>query len=92
MQRAGTCREIPKVASSYDAFLTELAAETAYISDWRPRGYRPRVVTPTKDADVWLEPFDCAERWADCLLGVMKEFPSAWLIAFPIRESWRPGG
>ena len=79
------------MASSYDAFLTELGSRNRVLLIGGLAVIAHGLSRPTKDADVWLDPFDGAERWADCLLGVMKDFPSAWLCRLPDQGELAPG-
>ena len=41
---------------------------------------------PTKDADIWLEPMESPEIWAEALLGVCDRFPGLSIHTLP---GWR---
>lgn len=41
---------------------------------------------PTKDADVWLEPLDLPETWANSIYNVCERFPGLTIHALP---GWR---
>lgn len=41
----------------------------------------------TKDVDLWLEPLDSPERWAEVLLEMQRAFPEISFVGLP---SWQP--
>ena len=68
---------------STDAFTAELAKRNRVILLGGMAMIAHGLNRPTKDSDIWLEPFSTAEEWVERCLAVVAKFPGShvWSLA-----------